>query len=94
MIPVLPLFLPNGHGAQLLQLKRQHENHLAELLKPLESRFSVAEREAVGVAGIAQATAQAWEANQRVLDALLPPAVRSTLALPMPTLLIALTRKT
>jgi len=82
MTQVVPLFLPADFTSHLRRLKQEHSAELSALLKPLE-QLSLSEREAVGAAGIAQAAALAWEANEDVFAALLPP-VQRTLALPAP----------
>ena len=80
---IVPLFLPADYTTHLRRLKQEHSAELSALLKPLE-QLSLSEREAVGAAGIAQAAALAWEANEDVLAALLPRTVQRTLALPAP----------
>ena len=79
----VPLFLPSDYSSRLRRLKREHSTALASLLQPLE-RLSTAEREAVSAACTAQTAAEAWEANEAALEALLPPTVLRTLALPAP----------
>ena len=80
---LVPLFLPIDYTTHFRRLKQEHSSDLSTLLQPLE-RLSLKEQDAVGATGIAQAAAQAWEANEEVLAALLPSAVQRTLALPAP----------
>jgi len=80
---MLPLFLPDGAATRLRVLKQQHSDELQTLLEPLNT-LSPSERIAVGAASIAAGAGRAWEANELVLDRLLPPSVACTMALPAP----------
>ena len=68
---MLPLFLPDGAATRLRALRDQHAAELQTLLEPLET-LSPSERDAVGAASLAAGVGRAWEANQLVLDRLLP----------------------
>lgn len=80
---MLPLFLPDGAATRLRALKEQHAAELQTLLEPLET-LSPPERDAIGATSVAHEVGRAWEANELVLDRLLPPSVTCTLALQAP----------